>query len=85
MKKRYKKPQIFMESFEVSEFIAANCNRTGEGVSVTDPNFDENGQYNFGGIMIFNTGCENEAKDFGFSENDKACYDIPIMTLSTHS
>ena len=53
MKKRYKKPQIFMESFEVSEFIAANCNRTGEGVSVTDPNFDENGQYNFGGIMIF--------------------------------
>ena len=54
-------------------------------VSYTHLNFDENGQYNFGGIMIFNTGCENEAKDFGFSENDKACYDIPIMTLSTHS
>ena len=84
MKKKYKKPEIFMESFQVSEFIAADCASKSDGVSIKDPNY-VNGQYNFDGIMIFNDGCDNRASDFKFSDNDKPCYDIPIMTLTTHS
>lgn len=78
MKKLYKKPEIFMESFEVSQFIAG-CGNTQTSRKSEQP-------YEFNGITLFNTGadgngCDNHPDEFVFSENDKPCYDIPISTF----
>ena len=83
MKKEYKKPQIFMETFKVSEFIAANCSADG-GVSISEL---ENGQYNFGGISVFNANrqCKNDVNEFDYGQYDQSCYDIPIQSLSLYS
>lgn len=84
MKKRYEKPQIFMESFQVSEFIAANCATNSSALPLDE--LDPSKPTNFGGVMIFNVeGCQYSNEDFNFADNDKPCYDIPIRTLSTHS
>lgn len=84
MKKLYKKPEIFIESFKVSEFIAANCATNQSAVALEDLNPD--GTYDFGGVNIFNNNsCDNKASEFTFAENDGACYDIPVRSLSTHS
>ena len=87
MKKKYKKPEIFMESFEVSEFIAANCGRNSQNISMSEfEQFREDGKINFGGVNLFeSTSCDVDAASFDFAQNDKPCYDIPVRSLSTHS
>ncbi|MBC5624044.1 hypothetical protein H8S10_01035 [Clostridium sp. NSJ-49] len=84
MKKRYKKPQIFMESFQVSEFIAANCATNQNALPLEE--LDPSKPTEFGGVTLFNVdGCEYGQSDFTFADNDKPCYDIPVRSLSTHS
>lgn len=84
MKKLYKKPEIFIESFKVSEFIAANCATNQNALPLEE--LDPSKPTEFGGVTLFNVdGCEYGQSDFTFADNDKPCYDIPIRTLSTHS
>lgn len=79
MKKKYRKPEIFIESFEVSEFIAGSC--------TIDVNFGDTGAINpcaypdpdFGGAMtIFNSLSVCDSLWDDEENNDKGCYHIPV-------
>lgn len=77
MKKSYSKPKIFIESFEISEFIAGDCTID---VGFGDSNMIKQCTYadpDFGGAVIyFNSG--NEACVSKWDDgDDKGCYHIP--------
>lgn len=78
MKKSYEKPYVCMETFEVSDFIAGNCQQ--------DVGFGDYGSANpcattsfpgFPGFKVFNdlSVCDWLYDDI--PNNDKGCYDIP--------
>lgn len=77
MKKTYKKPEIYIESFEISTFIAGQCD-IDLGFSA-----DNCGYYDFGGIYLFSTSnsnstCDEDPDDFDLEGNDGLCYNIPL-------
>ena len=77
MRKVYKKPEMYIENFEVSEFIAGSC-----GIDLgfsADKNTGSCKSYDFGGINLFGgqIGCGYDYYTFDLNENDKPCYDIP--------
>ena len=73
MKKIYRKPEIFIESFEVSEFIAGNCS-IDLGFAGNNPTC---APYDFGGINLFNhKGCDINPEEAELEDNDKLCYHI---------
>lgn len=73
MKKIYRKPEIFIENFEVSEFIAGNCS-IDLGFAGNNPTCDP---YDFGGINLFNhKGCDINPEEAELEDNDKLCYHI---------
>lgn len=68
MKKDYKKPMIYFESFTLSQNIAAGCTLISEGKNapVYDPESD---------VQVYLSGvCVYEAPN----ELDQICYDVPI-------
>ena len=75
MKKIYRKPEIFIENFEVSEFIAGNCS-IDLGFAGNNPTCDP---YDFGGINLFNhKGCDINPEDMDLGDNDELCYHEPL-------
>lgn len=73
MKKIYRKPEIFIENFEVSEFIAGNCS-IDLGFAGNNPTC---APYDFGGINLFNhKGCDINPEEAELEDNDKLCYHI---------
>ena len=73
MKKIYRKPEIFIESFEVSEFIAGNCS-IDLGFAGNNPTC---APYDFGGINLFNhKGCDINPEEAELEDNDKLFYHI---------
>ena len=85
MKKSYEKPYVCMETFEVSDFIAGNCQQ--------DVGFGDYGSANpcattsfpgfpgfkvgFPGFKVFNDPSVCEWMYDDIPNNDKGCYDIP--------
>lgn len=78
MKKSYEKPYICMEIFEVSDFIAGNCQQ--------DVGFGDYGSVNpcattsfpgFPGFKVFNDPSVCKWMYDDIPNNDKGCYDIP--------
>lgn len=86
MKKKYSKPEIFFESFEVSQCIAAGCemiSNAAEGecaVTVPDPGWDD--------VHIFTSAvdaCTTTPDDKGYEEYNKVCYFVPEETYNVFS
>ena len=73
MKKEYKKPLIYFDSFELSQSIAAGCRliSEGEGAPVYDPET---------GLQVYASGtCTYSPPNIG----DEPCYDVPTLDSKT--
>lgn len=75
MKKEYKKPEVFIENFEVSEFIAGQC--TTYDVGFSPDNCTLGGM--FDDAVLFSTSNLNctGAVDSEATDNNGFCYHIP--------
>ena len=62
MKKEYVRPMLYAERFTLAEHISAGC------ANVVHFGADC-GPYNINGMMLFNTGCGDEAVEF-WNNND---------------
>lgn len=79
MKKLYSKPKVFIESFEISEFIAGTCSM--------DVGFGDTGSTKLCSYLDTDTGytifnslsiCQTYWDDPEDPDDDKGCYHIPV-------
>lgn len=81
MKKKYEKPQMYKESFEISEFIAGSCSvdvgfgDTGAASLCSYPDPDTGGAFQlFNNPNTAGSPCTTE---WVSGNSDKGCYHIP--------
>lgn len=81
MKKRYIKPQIAYESFQLSTSIAASCALLGSQSAqyvcpVTDPD---------SGFILFTDDISSPCDTAPVGGNDSVCYDVPVANWNVFS
>ena len=79
MKKAYKKPEIFFESFNLSSSIAAGCaEKAGHGEYICPVETD----FGTGPIKIFADGEASGCDTYFSGVEDSLCYHVPSESLN---